>query len=95
MMRVSFLRHSSLSFPIMRWEMNSTFDSECVRMFVTSFSDTSASIGTTMRPYAVAAKKATTQLGMFWDRMATRSPCLMPKRDMRCESRSTLVRNSA
>ena len=79
----------------MRWEMNRTLDSEWVRMLVTSFSETSCSMGTAMRPYAVAAKKATTQLGMFCDRMATRSPCLMPKRDKRCERRSTLVLNSA
>ena len=79
----------------MRWEMNRTFDSEWVRILVTSFWETSASMGTTMRPYAVVAKKATTQLGMFCDRIATRSPCLIPKRDRRWDRRSTLVRNSA
>ena len=95
MMRVSLARHSSLSLGIILWEMNRTLDSEWFRMLVSSVSELSGRMGTATRPKAVALKKATTQLGMFWEMMATRSPCLIPKRVMRRDSWFTLRRNSS
>ena len=95
MIRVSFCLHSSLSFGSIRFEMKMALDSEWVRMLVSSCSELSGRMGTATRPKAVAAKNATTQLGMFCEKMATRSPCLMPKRDIRWDRRSVLVRKSA
>ena len=55
-----------------------TLLSEWRRMFVTSFSELSGRMGMATLLKAVAVKNATVQLGMFWDRMATLSPALMP-----------------
>ena len=95
MIRVSFSLHSSLSLGSIRLEMKMALDSEWVRMLVSSCSELSGRMGTATRPKAVAAKNATTQLGMFCEKMATRSPCLMPKRDIRWDRRSVFVRKSA
>ncbi len=72
-----------------------TLDSEWVRMFVTSFSELSGRMGMATRPNAVVAKKATIQLGMLCDRIATLSPALIPYRDIRWESWSHLTRNDS
>ena len=61
-------------------------------MLVISFSELSGRMGMATRPNAVAVKNATVQLGMFWDRMATLSPALMPKRDSLWDSRSQTSR---
>ena len=106
MIRVSFALHSSLSLGIIRLEMKMALDSEWLRMLVSSCSELSGRTGTATRPKAVrtgtatrpkavAEKNATTQLGMFCEKIATRSPCLIPKRDIRWDRRSVLVRKSA
>ena len=60
-------------------ETNNALVSECVRMLVISFSDSSVSMGTAIRPNAVMEKNATDQFGMFCENIATLSPLLMPK----------------
>ena len=95
MMRVIFFLHSSLSLGIILWEMKSTFDSEWFRILVSSTSELSGRMGTATRPKAVAEKNATTQLGIFWENIATLSPCFIPKRVILRESCSVLRRNSS
>ena len=68
---------------------------ECIRMFVTSCSEESGRIGTTTRPKGVMEKNATVQFGMFWDRMATLSPALIPNRDIRWDRSRHRLRNEA
>ena len=61
--------------------MNMALASECARMFSTSSWERSGSMGTAMRPNAVIAKKATLQLGLFSESIATLSVAPIPKLD--------------
>jgi hypothetical protein len=52
-----------------------------VRILVTSLSDESGKIGTATLPNATAEKNATVQFGIFWERIATLAPALIPNRE--------------
>ena len=66
--------------------MNMALHSEWMRMFVTSLSEESGRIGTVTRPNGTQENMATVQLGMLFERIATLSPALIPKRLKRWES---------
>ena len=69
---------SWLTLPMRRCDTNNTLLSEWLMMLVTSFSELSGRIGMAIRPKGTTLKKATDQLGMLCDRMATLSPAPMP-----------------
>ena len=78
MISFNFALISSLTFETTLLETKSTWLSEWLMMFVTSFSELSGSIGMAMRPKAAALKNATDQFGMLWEKMATLSPTPTP-----------------
>ena len=78
MTRVILSRHSWLTLPASFCDTKITLLSEWVRMFVTSFSELSGRIGIAILPKGTMLKKATDQLGMLWERIATLSPAPIP-----------------
>ena len=84
--RVSLSMHSWLSLYISFLETKMTLLSEWVKILVISFSELSGRMGIATRPKAAAEKKASVQLGIFCDNIATLSPALMPKRDILIDS---------
>lgn len=78
MTRVSFAAAFSESFGSRRCEMKMALQSEWFRMLSTSLCEESGRMGTVTRPKGTQENMATVQLGMFWDRIATLSPALIP-----------------
>ena len=87
--------HAWLSLGSSLFDTKMTLLSECSSILVISFSLLSGRMGMATRPKAAAVKKATVQLGMFWDSMATLSPALMPKRESLWLCRSQTWRKRA
>ena len=89
--RVSLAFNSGLSFASILRDMKIALHSEWLRIFETSLSEESGRIGTAMRPNATMENIATVQLGIFWDRMAIRSPAQRPYLAKMCESSVALT----
>ena len=70
--------YSWLSFDASLCDTKITLLSECSSMLFTSFSELSGRIGIEILPNATVLKKATDQLGILCDRIATLSPAPMP-----------------